>query len=214
MIAVRVDIEPTEEDDAMVTEETARQDVAEPGDELSGEADAEDPKQAEPPARKRGIKWSRVVAFGVLPVLALLIAAASGFFDWRGAWIRGSGVARAESVSAAKDSTVAILSYQPDSVDRDLGAARERLTGKFKESYTQLVHDVVIPGAKKDHISAVATVPAVASVSADPNHAVALVFVNQTVTVGNDAPTPTSSTVRVTLDKNGDRWLISAFDPI
>jgi Mce-associated membrane protein len=221
---VRVDIELTEEDDAKVTEEAARQDadeatddpedVAESGDERSDEPDGEDPEQAEPPAGKRGIRWSRVVAFGVLPVLALVIAAASGFLDWRGAWIRGSGVARAESLSAAKDSTVAILSYQPDSVERDLGAARDRLTGKFKDSYTQLVHDVVIPGAKKDHISAVATVPAAASVSADPNHAVALVFVNQTVTVGNDAPTGTSSTVRVTLDKNGDRWLISAFDPI
>jgi Mce-associated membrane protein len=60
----------------------------------------------------------------------------------------------------------------------------------------------------------VATVPAAASVSATPNHAVALVFVNQTVTVGNDAPAGTSSTVRVTLEKSGDRWLISAFDPI
>jgi Mce-associated membrane protein len=225
MIAVRVEIESAEEqDEAKVTEETARQaadeatddteDIAESGDEIAGQADAEDPKQAEPPARKGGIRWSRVVAFGVLPVLALLIAAASGFLDWRGAWIRGSGIAVVESVSAAKDSTVAILSYQSDSVERDLGAAGDRLTGKFKDSYTQLVHDVVIPGAKKDHISAVATVPAAASVSAEPNHAVALVFVDQTVTVGNDASTGTSSTVRVTLDKSGGRWLISAFDPI
>ena len=40
-----------------------------------------------------------------------------------------------------------------------------------------------------------------------------LVFVNQTVIVGNDAPTVTASSVRVTLDKVGDRWLISKFDP-
>lgn len=73
---------------------------------------------------------------------------------------------------------------------------------------------MVIPGAKKDHISAIATVPAAASVSATPNHAVTLVFVDQTVTVGNDAPTDTASTVRVTLDKVGGHWLISGFDPI
>jgi len=32
--------------------------------------------------------------------------------------------------------------------------------------------------------------------------------------VGADAPTNTTSSVRVTLDKVGGRWLISAFDPI
>lgn len=125
-----------------------------------------------------------------------------------------SRAAEIESVAAAKDSSVAILSYRPDTVEKDLGAARDRLTGKFKDSYTQLVQDVVIPGAKKDHISAVATVPAAASVSANPNHAVALVYVDQTVSVGNDAPTDTASTVRVTMDKVGNRWLISAFDPV
>jgi Mce-associated membrane protein len=60
----------------------------------------------------------------------------------------------------------------------------------------------------------VATVPAVASVSAKPNQAVVLVFVNQTVIVGQDAPTDTASSVRVTLDKVGDRWLIAKFDPV
>src|SRR5271168_4685658 len=141
----------------------------------------------------------------MLPVVALLLAAAAGFLKWQDWWIRSSGAAAIESVSAAKESTVAFLSYQPDSVDKDLGAARDRLTGKFKDSYTQLVHDVLIPGAKKDHISAIATVPASASVSATPNHAVALVFVNQTVTVGNDAPTDTAPTVRVISDKSGNR---------
>ena len=147
-------------------------------------------------------------------MLAFLVAAAAGFAKWQGSYTRISEVASIEPVAAAKESTVALLSYQPDSVEKDLGAARDRLTGKFKESYTQLVHDVVIPGAKKDHIAAVATVPAAASVSATPRHAVVLVFVDQTVTVGNDAPTGTASNVRVTLDKSGDRWLISSFDPI
>jgi Mce-associated membrane protein len=57
-------------------------------------------------------------------------------------------------------------------------------------------------------------VPATALVSADPRHAVVLVFVNQTVIVGQSAPTDTASSVRVTLDKTGDRWLIAKFDPV
>jgi hypothetical protein len=56
-------------------------------------------------------------------------------------------------------------------------------------------------------VSAVATVPAAASVS--ENHAVVLLFVNQTVNMGNIAPTHTASSVRVPLDKIGGRWLIS-----
>lgn len=206
--------EPQAAGDAHDTSET--KDVPESGEASSEEEDteAEDAKDVKFPVRKRRIKWSRVLVFGVLPVLALLIAAAVGFLKWQDARIHSSGAASIESVAAAKESTVALLSYQPDSVEKDLGSARNRLTGTFKDSYTQLVHDVVIPGAKKDHVSAIATVPAAASVSATPNHAVALVFVNQTVTVGNDAPTDTASTVRVTLDKSGDRWLISAFDPV
>jgi Mce-associated membrane protein len=155
-----------------------------------------------------------MLAFGMLPALALVIAAGAGFLKWQDGWVRGSRVAGIESVAAAKDSTIALLSYQPDTVDKELKAARDRLTGSFKDSYTQLIQDVVIPGAKKQHISAVATVPAAASVSATPKHAVALLYVDQTVVVGNDAPTDTSSIVRVTLDRTGGRWLISAFDPI
>jgi Mce-associated membrane protein len=201
--------EDTEEHGAGETEN-----LLESEDTSSGDAEAENAEDAEPQARWRKIKLSRVVAFGALPVLAMSIAAGAGFLKWQDALVRGSGVAGVESVAAAKDSTVALLSYQPDTVDKDLGAARDRLTGSFKNSYTQLVHDVVIPGAKKQRISAVATVPAAASVSATPTHAVAVVFVDQTVVVGNDAPTDTASTVRVTMDKIGGRWLISAFDPV
>ena len=82
------------------------------------------------------------------------------------------------------------------------------------EAYTTLVEDVVIPGAKEKKISALAQVPAVASVSANPNRAVALVFVNQTVTIGNGPPTSSASSVRVTMDRIGDRWLVSGFDPV
>lgn len=73
---------------------------------------------------------------------------------------------------------------------------------------------MVIPGAKEKNIAAVASVPAAASVSASPTEAVALLFVNQTVTVGQDPPTDTASSVRVTLEKVDDRWLISEFDPV
>ena len=89
-----------------------------------------------------------------------------------------------------------------------------RLTGNFRDSYTSLTNDVVIPGAKQQHISAVATLPAAASISADENHSVVMVFVDQTITAANDPPTGTASAVKVTLDKIGGRWLISGFEPV
>jgi len=166
------------------------------------------------PAPKKGLSWSRLLAFVILPVVAMLLGAAAGFLKWEDSSRRDADTARNEAVAAAKDSTVALLSYKPDTVEKDLGAARDRLTGSFLDAYTQLVNTVVIPGAKEKKISALATVPAAAPVSAKPDHAVVLLFVDQTVTVGTDAPTNTTSSVRVTLDNVGGRWLISGFDPI
>lgn len=167
-----------------------------------------------PTAAKRRIDWARVVAFGLLPAVALLLAAAAGYLKWADNSVRNAEIARIESVQAAKDSTVAMLSYEPDTVEQQLNDARGLLTGEFQESYTGLINDVVIPGAKQKQISTVASVPAAASVSADPSEAVVLVFVNQTLVVGEDAPTDTASSVRVTLEKIDGRWLISAFDPV
>ena len=165
-------------------------------------------------ARSRQSRLGRVVAYGILPAAALLLAAAAGYLKWVDSSDRDTEVARAQSVQAAIDGTVAMLSYRPDTVENTLSAARDRMTGTFRDSYASLTHDVVIPGAKQRHISAVATVPAAASVSATETHAVVVVFVNQSTTIGNDPPTDTASSVRVTLEMVHDRWLISQFDPI
>lgn len=157
---------------------------------------------------------SRLIAFGLLPAAALFLAGGAGYLKWQDTSVRTSQIASIEAVAAAKDATTAMLSYQAGSVDADLAAASDRMTGSFKDSYTQLTNDIVIPGAKQRGISAVATVPAAASVSARGSHAVVLVFVNQTVNVGAEPPSATASSVRVTLDKIGDRWLISGFDPV
>jgi len=177
--------------------------------------EVDEPDRDEQPTGLTGhVRWSRAIAYGVLPGLALLLASAAGFLKWQDASVRDAQVAGAESVRAATDSTIALLSYKPDTVEKDLGAARGRLTGTFLNAYTSLTHDVVIPGAKQKQISAVATVPTAASVRATENHAVVLLFVNQSVIVGQDAPTSTASSVRVTLEKAGGRWLISQFDPV
>lgn len=161
----------------------------------------------------RSIAWSRVWAYGILPALALALAVGAGYLKWSAGAADDLARARTESVQAARDDTVALLTYHADTVDKDLAAARERLTGEFKDAYGELTRQVVVPGAKEKHISSVAKVNAAASVSVTENHAVALVYVDQTVTIGAGAPTDTQPVVRVTLDKVDGRWLVSRFEP-
>lgn len=189
-------------------------DATEPDEstEVTEATEAEATEAVKPP--KNRMAWSRVVAFALLPALALVLAMGAGYLKWRDNSVRNNEIAAMTSVQAARDSTIALLSYTPDKVEEQLGAARDLLTGDFREAYTSLTDDVVIPGAKEQQISAVASVPAAASVSASPNEAVVLLFVNQTVSVGAAVPTDTASSVRVTLEKDGDRWLISKFDPV
>lgn len=156
----------------------------------------------------------RVRAVVGVPILVMLLILSAGYLKWRDGTIRAAQLGASHAVQAATEDTIAMLSYQADTVDRDLRSAQDRLTGDFRDAYTRLITDVVIPGAKQQHISAVATVPAAASVAASENHAVVLVFVNQTTTIGNQPPSATTSSVRVTLDKVDGRWLVSKFDPI
>jgi Mce-associated membrane protein len=165
-------------------------------------------------AERRPIAWSRVFAYGVLPGFALLLALGAGYFKWVNDSADNLAVARTESVRVASEDVAALLSYKADSADKDLNAARDRLTGDFKDAYTSLIREVVIPGAKEKHVSSAAKVSAAASVSATGTHAVVLLYVNQTVTIGDGAPTDTQPVIRATLDKVNGRWLISHFDPV
>jgi len=214
---------------AGLTDATAEADVAEAGDEhldagadqsvTGAPAEGDDIDDATASegtrsARQRRSRLACVLAYYILPASALLLAGAAGYLKWVDGSTGGADVARTQSVQAAIESTVAMLSYRPDTAESNLAAARDRMTGAFRDSYSSLTHDLVIPGAKQRQISAVATVPAAASVSATATHATVLVFVDQSTIIGNDPPTQSASSVKVTLEKVHGRWLVSAFDPI
>jgi Mce-associated membrane protein len=166
------------------------------------------------PISRRTNDRLRVLAFGVLPAMVIVLGAGAGFLRWQESSHRAVDAARIESMAAARDATVAILSYKADSVEQDLHSARDHLTGNFLESFSNLVDKVVIPGAREKRISTTVQVQGVASVSVTARHAVALAFVDQTVTIGGGAPSGSASSVRLTLDRVGDRWLVSGFDPV
>ena len=166
----------------------------------------------QPKSQKPPVEWARVTAYRVLPVLALVLAAAAG-----GLWYltanHGNEAEQATVIKVASDGTVALLSYEPDTVRRQLTDARKLLTTPFLDEYTTLTKSV-IPGAEQRHISAATSVPAAAAVSVEKNHAVVLVFVNQTVRIGDQPPTSTPTSARVTLERLGGQWLIAKFEPV
>ena len=171
------------------------------------------PEGPESGTAERRFGWKDRIVFIVLPLVILALGTGAGYLKFQDYGLRSAEVAGIESVQAASEGAVAMLSYSPDTVADVLKSATERLTGPFRDSYGALIDAVVIPGATAEKISATATVPAVASVSATDDHAVAMVYVNQTTIIGDGAPTNTASVVQVTLDKVGGRWLISGFEP-
>lgn len=162
----------------------------------------------------RSVNWPRTLVYGLLPGLTLIFALVAGFMKWQDASSRDLDIARGESMRAATDSAVALLSFRSDTIEKDVAAARHRLTSPFLGAYTQVTNDVLIPNAKELRVSAIGRVAAAASESVTHSHAVVLVFIDQTVTYAGSPPANTGSGVRVTLDKIGGRWLVSGWNPI
>lgn len=161
----------------------------------------------------RDRRATRLVVFVAIPVCVLVVAVGAAWLKWQVAESHSGLAASAEAVRAATEGAVALLSYQPDTVDEEMVAARERLTGEFREAFASLTDGVVIPGAKEKQISSTASVTAAASVSANEHHAEVLLFVKQTTAVGDGPPTQSASSVTVKLSNIDGTWLISDFAP-
>lgn len=97
-----------------------------------------EPKLVNP--RKRGRRSTALLVYGLLPAAVLLLTGAAGYLKFLGGSHSQSQLARTQSVQAATESTAALLSYRPDTIDKELVAATDRLTGSFRDSYTSLVN--------------------------------------------------------------------------
>ena len=196
------------------TSETSdiEQERADSGEDDGGRGDDDAPTFEGAP--RRSFTASRIAVFTVLPGLLFAMALGAGFLKWMQSVERATDAARVESLQAAKDATVSLLSYQADTAQNQLEAAAAQMTGSFKDEYHDLIRNVVVPGATEKRISASASIASAGSVSATPDSAVVLLLVDQSTTVGNAQPSDMQSSVRVTMNKVGGRWLMSGFDPI
>jgi Mce-associated membrane protein len=163
----------------------------------------------------------RLSAIPLIPLaLVLGLLAAGGLAGWlyftqlRPDTQTDDAVAQS-AVNAARDGTVALLSYKPDTLNQDFAAAKSHLTGDFLNYYDQFTKQVVTPAAQTKGVTTTAQVVGAAAAELHPNSAVVLIFVNQ-VTASKERPDPAmaSSSVLVSLTKVHGDWLITKFDPV
>ena len=125
------------------------------------------------------------------------------------------GVLCDSALNAAKDGTVALLSYSPETLNEDFTNAKTHLTGDFLNYYNQFTEQIVTPAATKKSVKTTAAIVNAAVAELHPESAVVLVFLNQTTTsTENPDGSFSTSAVKVGLTKVGDAWLISSFDPV
>ncbi|WP_059017812.1 hypothetical protein [Mycobacterium sp. M26] len=207
------DTKDTEDTDAKAE---AEETTADEGDETEA-ADTEVAERSPGAVGRAAGGLRRHWVAALLTVLLVASAGAAGGVYW---WLyrpdQQTGAKAQEQVNeAAREGTVALLSYAPDTLDKDLANAKSHLTGEFLKYYSQFTDQIVAPAAKQKGVKTEATVARSAVSQIEPDRAVVLVFVNQ-VTTSKDRPDPAlaTSSVMVTLVKEQDRWKISEFNPV
>lgn len=163
----------------------------------------------------------RLVAIPIIPVVLALAVLGTGllagwlYFSQYRPDVQTDGAVAQTVVNAARDGTVALLSYKPDTLNQDFAAARSHLTGDFLNYYDKFTKDVVTPAAQSKGVTTTAQVVGAAASELNPDKAVVLVFINQ-ATASKERPDPAmaSSSANVSLAKVHGEWLISKFDPL
>jgi Mce-associated membrane protein len=210
-------------DETSVVETESEADAEETVDAEEAErTDDDNPDDSRPSRLKRfGSRAKASLSGRILAgLLAVLVVISVALLGWSLYFLylpdRETDAAAAKSaLSAASDGTVAVLSYSPETVDRDFAAAKSHLTGDFLKYYEQFTQQIVGPAAKQKGVKTTAVVlRAALSGELHPDSANVLLFVNQT-TQSKDRPEPTmtSSSVVAIMTKADGKWLISSFNP-
>ena len=164
---------------------------------------------------------ARAVAgrIGAIVLVVVLLASAGAaawlYFDQYRPDRQTNDAAANVALDAAKTGTVAMLSYSPESLDKDFANAKSHLTGDFLSYYTNFTQQIVTPAAKQKAVKTSAAVVRAAVSELHPDSAMVLVFINQnTTSKENPDGAFAASAVKVGMKKINGTWLISSFDPV
>ena len=220
----------TDDKPEMTADAADVEDTEEAGDEKAGHETADDTvdetaasEPETPDAQRNGVVHRSLRAVrgkvGAIALVVVLLASAGV-----AAWLyfkqyrpdqQTNDAAATVALNAAKNGTVALLSYSPESLDKDFAAAKSHLTGDFLSYYTQFTQQIVTPAAKQKSVKTSAAVVRAGVADLHPDSAMVLVFINQnTTSKENPDGSFAASAVKVGLKKINDTWLISSFDPV
>lgn len=203
----KADVEDTTGDEPEST-------AAEPESTAVEQTESDHPAKASRKVLRWLRKWIVAILLTVLLLASAGVAAWLYFFQFRPDQ-QTNADAQKVALDAATQGTVALLSYAPDTLDKDFAAAKSHLTGDFLNYYTQFTTQIVTPAAKQKQVKTSAAVVQSAVAEMHPDSAVVLVFVNQT-TVSKENPDGAfaASAVKVGLKQSEGHWLINSFDPV
>ncbi|ORW26976.1 twin-arginine translocation pathway signal [Mycobacterium paraense] len=183
---------------------------------------ADDASPQEPDRRIGAIRRSarRLLARWRPILLTLVLVATTGyavgyFYLVYRPDMQTDNAAAHQVIKAASDGAVALLSYSPETLDRDLTNAKSRVTEDYLAYYQRFADQIVGPAAQRGQVTTTASVVKAAVSEMHPNSAVVLVFLKQK-TASKEKPQPivTSSSVRVEMTKVNGSWLIEKLEAI
>lgn len=164
----------------------------------------------------RGRKAATRAVFGLL-ALAVIVAAAGNVADMRGEAHRDAQTAdmRAHAAGTASDIVTGLLTYKYSTVQTDVAAAQQRLTGQFADYFRTYTQQVVIPTAQQKQVVTAVKVAGAAVTAADADSATVLLMINQTTGSTSDPqPVTTSSDILVHLVRVGDELKLDRLNPV
>lgn len=204
------------------TDDTRDSETTKTAEAVEGDPETTEKQDSPAPTKRPRRDPSRMLRnVKLVPVILIVLLLVSGaaatwmyFKQYKPDQQTNPDVARAV-VNAASDGTVALLSYSPESLDKDFAAAKSHLAGDFLSYYNQFTQEIVAPAAKQKALKTTAHVMGAAVSELRSDSAVVLVFVDQSTT-SKDKPDPSmaASNVLVSLTRVNSNWLITKFDPI
>jgi Mce-associated membrane protein len=164
-------------------------------------------------ARRRLVRW-RPILLSIMVVAATGFAGGYFYYVYRPDMETDNAVAH-QVVKAASDGAVALLSYSPDTLDRDLSNAKSRISESYLAYYQQFADQIVGPAAQRGRVTTTATVVRAAVAELHSSSGVVIMFIKlKTASKEKPEPIVTSSTLRVTVIKAKGSWLIEKFETI
>jgi Mce-associated membrane protein len=179
------------------------------------EPDEEADEPAEPDAKRRK-RFPLSLSAPVTIVLTLVLLAALAAGTTFGLLLMADNDAESaqnEALNTARSYAVTVTTYDFQHLDKNFADVLDGATGEFKEKYSGASSTLrqLLLEAKATASGAVLEAGVK---SATPDRVEVLLFVNQTVTNAATADKPRFERNRIlmTLEKHGDRWLVSKLE--